>query len=311
MSCLPGAAVLMLRGLLPWQVAAGAMVGVAAVVLNGRDEAKPGRAVADLCEAEVAAERVAFDVTDGAAVEAGVVEIEEGQGPSDILVNHAGIQVRKPLAEFPEADWRAVIETYLTGVFLVARRMIARKAGKIINICSLMSEVGRPTIAPYTAAKGAVKMLTKGMCADWAPMGLQVNGIGPGSFATEMNQALIDDRATADCSLPGSWGPKDRRVIMHCRRGSFADGMEVLDLGELRLAGRGMAPKTGKFQADSILGRFAVWCKHHVIGGGIDPHDVGAHVALIGPHCNRGLRDLCHVAVHAGHTGLLHRTAGE
>ncbi len=186
----------------------------AAVVLNGRDGGKLGRAVAKLRDQDIAAEGVAFDVTDGAAVEAGVAQIEEGQGPIDILVNNAGIQVRKPLAEFAEADWRAVIETNLTGVFLVAqavaRRMIARGAGKIINICSLMSEVGRPTIAPYTAAKGAVKMLTKGMCAEWAPLGLQVNGIGPGYFATEMNRALIDDTAFNDwvCKRTpaGRWG---------------------------------------------------------------------------------------------------------
>ena len=186
----------------------------AAVVLNGRDGAKLERAVGELRAAGVAAEAAVFDVTHGAAVEAGVAGIEQRLGPIHVLVNNAGIQKRAPLADFAEADWRAVIETNLTGVFLVAqavaRRMIARKAGKIINICSLMSEVGRPTIAPYTAAKGAVKLLTKGMCADWAPLGLQVNGIGPGYFATEMNRALIDDAAFNDWVVKrtpaGRWG---------------------------------------------------------------------------------------------------------
>ena len=126
-----------------------------------------------------------------------VVEAETAFGQVDILVNNAGIQRRAPLEDFDPDDWRLVIETNLTGVFLVAREfvrgMIARKRGKIINICSLMSEVGRPTIGAYTAAKGGVKMLTRAMTVEWARHDIQVNGIGPGYFITEMTRPLVDD----------------------------------------------------------------------------------------------------------------------
>ncbi|MGI4976042.1 MAG: SDR family oxidoreductase [Janthinobacterium lividum] len=138
-----------------------------------------------------------FDVTDPDAVEAGVARIEREAGPIDILVNNAGIQRRRPLEEFSVETWREVMRTNLDGVFFtgqaVARRMIPRKRGKIINIASLQSEVSRPGIAPYAASKGAVKMLTRGMCADWARHGLQVNAIGPGYFETELNLPLRED----------------------------------------------------------------------------------------------------------------------
>jgi gluconate 5-dehydrogenase len=130
-------------------------------------------------------------------VEEQVSRIETEVGPIDILVNNAGIQSRAPTAEMEESEWRRVLDINLTGVFLatqpVARGMIRRKRGKIINICSLLSEVGRPTIAPYAAAKGGVKMLTRTMAVEWAKYNIQCNGIGPGYFATEMNTALIND----------------------------------------------------------------------------------------------------------------------
>jgi gluconate 5-dehydrogenase len=138
-----------------------------------------------------------FDVTDPDAVEAGIARIEHEAGPIEILVNNAGIQRRQPLDEFPVETWREVMRTNLDSVFFVgqavAKRMIPRGHGKIINIASLQSEAARPTIAPYTASKGAVKMLTKGMCADWARHGLQINAIGPGYFETELNRKLRDD----------------------------------------------------------------------------------------------------------------------
>jgi len=138
-----------------------------------------------------------FDVTDSAAVAAGIARIEAGIGPIDILVNNAGIQRRAPLEDFPEATWRELMRTNLDSVFFVAqavaRHMIPRGRGKIVNVCSVQSELGRPGIAPYAASKGAVKMLTKGMCADWARHGLQVNGLGPGYFATELTAALVAD----------------------------------------------------------------------------------------------------------------------
>ena len=138
-----------------------------------------------------------FDVTDPDAVEAGVARIEREAGSIDILVNNAGIQRRRPLDEFPVETWREVMRTNLDSVFYagqaVAKRMIPRRRGKIINIASLQSEASRPGIAPYAASKGAVKMLTRGMCADWARHGLQVNAIGPGYFETELNRPLRED----------------------------------------------------------------------------------------------------------------------
>ena len=138
-----------------------------------------------------------FDVTDAAAVQAAVDSIERTIGPLDILINNAGMQRRAPLEEFTTAHWHQLMQTNLDSVFLVgqavAKAMITRKAGKIINICSVQSELGRPGIAPYMASKGAVKMLTKGMAIDWGPHGLQVNGLGPGYFKTELNEKLVAD----------------------------------------------------------------------------------------------------------------------
>ena len=171
----------------------------AALVLNGRDEARLASAVEGLRGEGLAVEGRAFDVTDSAAVAAAVDGIEAELGPVDVLVNNAGIQRRVPLQDADDDTWSEVLRTNLDGVFnvarAVARHMIPRGRGKIVNIGSLMSEVGRPTVGPYTAAKGAVTMLTRAMCADWAGHGIQANGIGPGYFATELNRALIEDEA--------------------------------------------------------------------------------------------------------------------
>jgi gluconate 5-dehydrogenase len=124
-------------------------------------------------------------------------EAERRAGPIDILVNNAGMQRRGPLDQFDEATWHELMRTNVDSVFYasktVAAHMIPRKRGKIINICSVQSELGRPGIAPYTASKGAVKMLTKGMAIDWGPHGIQVNGLGPGYFKTELTQTLVDN----------------------------------------------------------------------------------------------------------------------
>ena len=177
---------------------AAALAGAgAAVVLNGRDAGKLGRAAEGLRAAGATVDVAAFDVTDSAAVADGVAAIEGGAGPLDILVNNAGIQRRGPLEDFPEATWHELMATNLHSVFYVAqavaRRMIPRGRGKIINLCSVQSELGRPSVTPYAASKGAVKMLTKGMCAEWARHGLQVNGLGPGYFATELTAPLVAD----------------------------------------------------------------------------------------------------------------------
>lgn len=168
----------------------------ARVVLNGRDSAKLDNAAATLRSAGIEAATAPFDVTDQSAVQAGVAAIEAVQ-PIDILINNAGIQRRGPLEDYPAETWHEIMRTNLDSVFFVsqavARPMIGRGRGKIINIASLQSEAARYGIAPYTASKGAVKNLTRGMCTDWARHGLQVNAIGPGYFETPLNQALIDD----------------------------------------------------------------------------------------------------------------------
>ena len=167
----------------------------ATVVLNARNADKLESARSLLAAEGHKVHARAFDVTSAAAVAAGVADIEASIGPIAILVNNAGMQRRAPLEDFAEADWHELMRTNVDSVFhvgqAVARHMIARKRGKIINICSVQSELGRPNIAPYTASKGAVKMLTKGMAIDWGQHGIQVNGIGPGYFRTELTQALV------------------------------------------------------------------------------------------------------------------------
>jgi gluconate 5-dehydrogenase len=168
----------------------------AEVVLNGRDQGKLEAAVAALKSKGYAVRAGAFDVTDEADVETSIAAIERDIGPIGILFNNAGMQFRTTLEDYPAEKWRELMRVNVESAFLVgkavAKGMIARKAGKIINICSVQSELGRPSIAPYTATKGAIKMLTKGMCADWAKHNIQVNAIGPGYFKTPLNQALVD-----------------------------------------------------------------------------------------------------------------------
>ncbi len=185
----------------------------ATVVLNGRNAERLRQSAEALAAEGFAADIAAFDVTDPAAVRDGVAQVLAG-GEIDILINNAGIQRRMPLQDFPEETWRELMRTNLDAVFFVAKAvagpMIARGRGKIINICSVQSELGRPGIAPYAASKGAVRMLTRGMCADWAKHGLQVNGLAPGYFETAMNRALVEDAAFSDwlCKRTpaGRWG---------------------------------------------------------------------------------------------------------
>jgi len=178
-------------------LARGLAAAGAAVVLNARDLAALERAAEGLRREGRTVAVAPFDATDGAGVRAAVERIERDLGPIDILVNNAGIQRRMPLEDYPEETWHEIVRTNLDSVFLVgqavARHMIKRRRGKIINICSVQSELGRPTIAPYTATKGGVKMLTKGMAIDWGKHNIQVNGLGPGYFKTELNAALVAD----------------------------------------------------------------------------------------------------------------------
>jgi len=168
------------------------------VIVNGRTAGKVDQSVQALQAQGLSASASVFDVTEADSVRAAVDQLE-AQGPIDILVNNAGMQIRGPLQDYADADWQTLMKTNLDSVYFVgqavARKMIPRGRGKIINICSVQSELGRPGIAPYTATKGAVKMLTKGMAIDWGQFGLNVNGIGPGYFKTELNQKLVDDPA--------------------------------------------------------------------------------------------------------------------
>ena len=176
-------------------LAAGLLDAGCTVVINGRDAGRLEQVREAFASDRVTA--VAFDASDPAAVAEGVAIAEDAVGPIDILVNNVGMQHRAPLTEFTDADWYRLLDTNLSSAFLVgrevARRMVPRGHGKIINICSVQSEAARAGIAAYSATKGALKMLTKGMCADLAGHGIQVNAIGPGYFATELTRALAAD----------------------------------------------------------------------------------------------------------------------
>ena len=180
------------------------------VVLNGRDRAKLDDAAARLVGASV----LSFDVTDRVAVDAAIDGFEAEHGAIDILVNNAGVQHRAPLEDFPPDDFERVMATNLNAVFhvgqAVARHMIRRGRGKIINIASATSRLARAGIAPYAASKGAVANLTQGMATDWARRGLNVNAIAPGYFATPLNTALSEDpefNAWLEARTPaGRWG---------------------------------------------------------------------------------------------------------
>jgi len=201
-------------------LAAGLAGAGATVIVNGRNRDAVDAAAAAITAAGGKAHGAAFDVTDRAAVVTEVQRIEEHVGPIAILVNNAGMQRRGPLEDYPEETWDLLMRTNLDSVFFVgqavAKKMIPRKRGKIINICSVQSELGRPNIAPYTASKGAVKMLTKGMAIDWGKHGIQVNGLGPGYFKTELNKALVEDPAfsswLAGRTPSGRWGQVEELV---------------------------------------------------------------------------------------------------
>lgn len=180
-------------------IAEGLADAGATVVIHGRDAVRAKAAAAELARAfgENRVRSVAFDVTDPAQVEAGIAEIIAAAGVPDILVNNAGLQHRAPLLELEFEDWERVLKTDLSSLFLIGKAvagpMIERGSGKIINIGSVQSDLARPTIAAYTAAKGGVRNLTRAMAAEWAKHGLQINSLAPGYIHTEMTQNLVDD----------------------------------------------------------------------------------------------------------------------
>jgi len=211
----------------------------ATVVVNDIDAGRVGQAAAKLRDQDITVHEAPFDVTDVEAIHKAVAGIEAATGGIDILINNAGVQHRRPLEEFPEEDWRRVIEINLMAPFLVTQAvvkgMIARRSGKIINICSLTSEVGRATIAPYTTAKGGLKMLTKQMAVEWAKHNIQANAIGPGYFTTEMNTALMEnvefDAWVKGRTPAGRWGDPEELVgtaiFLASKASDFVNGQVI------------------------------------------------------------------------------------
>jgi gluconate 5-dehydrogenase len=211
----------------------------AEIVVNGRDVAKLEAAAAQLRATGVVVHCLAFDATDHDGVRRAVDGFEAQTGAIDILVNNAGMQHRAPLEEFPADAFERLLQTNVASVFhvgqAVARHMIARRAGKIINIASVQSALARPSIAPYTATKGAVTNLTKGMATDWAKYGLQCNAIAPGYFDTPLNKALVDDPAFSDWlakrTPAGRWGKVEELVgaciFLASAASSFVNGTTV------------------------------------------------------------------------------------
>jgi len=208
----------------------------AEIVINGRDAARLDKAAAALRETGASVTTAVFDVTDPQAVRAGVAKVEAETGAIDILINNAGMQHRTALEDFPDDAWDTLMRTNLNSVFnvgkAVAKNMIERKHGKIINICSVQTALARPGIAPYVASKGAVANLTKGMCTDWAKYGLQVNGLAPGYFETELTEALVADEEfsawLSNRTPAGRWGKVDElvgaAVFLSSDSASFVNG---------------------------------------------------------------------------------------
>ena len=211
----------------------------AEIVLNGRDLGKLDAATRTLRGEGLTVHTLAFDVTDHNGVRAAVDGFEATIGPIDILVNNAGMQHRAPLEDFPADAFESLLQTNVASVFhvgqAVARHMIARGAGKIVNIASVQSALARPGIAPYTATKGAVSNLTKGMATDWAKHGLQCNAIAPGYFITPLNKALIDDPVFSDWlakrTPAGRWGNVEELVgsciFLASAASSFVNGTTI------------------------------------------------------------------------------------
>ncbi|MDA0200951.1 MAG: gluconate 5-dehydrogenase [Bacteroidetes bacterium] len=225
----------------------------ATVIINGNSsQEKIDKAVAAFKADGIQAFGYRFDVTDEKAVIQAVTQIEKEVGSIDILVNNAGIIKRIPLAEMEVADFEQVVKVDLVSPFIVSKAvvkgMIHRKAGKIINICSMMSELGRNTVGAYAAAKGGLKMLTQNMCVEWAPHNIQVNGIGPGYFATEQTKPIrVDGHPFNEFIInrtpAGVWGEPDQlrgtAVFLSSEASNFVNGQVLyVDGGILATIGK-------------------------------------------------------------------------
>lgn len=217
-------------------LAKGLAAAGAELVLNGRDAAKLDSAAEELRATGATVHALPFDVTDHDAARTAVDAFEAETGPIDILINNAGMQHRTPLEDFPADAFERLLQTNIASVFHVgqacARHMIGRGTGKIINIASVQSALARPGIAPYTATKGAVSNLTKGMATDWAKHGLNCNAIAPGYFDTPLNAALVADpefTTWLEKRTPaGRWGQVDElvgaAVFLSSNGASFVNG---------------------------------------------------------------------------------------
>lgn len=192
----------------------------AAIIINGRTKEKVTDAASSLREQSIKCDELSFDVTDHAEVSKAVAHAVASFGDIDVLINNAGMQHRTPLEDFDPQVFNQMLQTNIASVFnvgqVVARHMIKRGNGKIINIASVQTALARPGIAPYTTTKGAVANLTKGMATDWAQYGLQVNAIAPGYFDTPLNAALVADNdfsAWLEKRTPaGRWGQLDELI---------------------------------------------------------------------------------------------------
>jgi gluconate 5-dehydrogenase len=201
------------RGL-GFAIARGLASAGAQVILNGRNPQTLAQAEEALKREGLAVDHAVFDVTDARAAREAIADVSQRTGAIDILVNNAGIQRRHALVDFPRHEWDEIIATNLTAPYLVAQAvlpaMIERRRGKVIHIASLLSEFARPSVVPYTAAKGGIRQLTRGMAVELAPHNIQVNAIAPGYFATEMNRALLDnpsfDAWVKQRTPAGRWG---------------------------------------------------------------------------------------------------------
>lgn len=215
------------------------------VVLNGRNAEGVAQAVEALKADGLKASAAVFDIANEAEATAAVATIEKEVGPVDILVNNAGIQRRHLLKDMPLEDFKAVLDTNLTAAFtmskVVVQGMLERKAGKIINICSLMSELARPTTGNYCAAKGGLQMLTRAMAGEWAKENIQINGIGPGYFETEMTKPLKENEEFNSwiCARTpaGRWGlPEELQglaIFLASPASSFINGQVIFVDGGL------------------------------------------------------------------------------
>lgn len=234
-------------------MAEGLAAAGANVIINGNSsQPKIDAAVAYLTQKGYRAAGYRFNVTQEHEVEQAIDRIEQEQGPIDILFNNAGIIKRIPLLDMHVDEWSQVIETDLTSVFIVsktvAKRMVGRRAGKIVNICSMMSELGRNTVGAYAAAKGGLKMLTRNMATEWAKYNIQVNGIGPGYFATEQTAPIrVDGHPFNEFILnrtpAGRWGdPSDLQgtaVFLSSAASDFVNGQIIyVDGGILATIGK-------------------------------------------------------------------------